>query len=447
MTGSKIDLPHNDEAEVGVLGSMMLDVEAADYATDRLSPPDYYHEAHGLIHDAIATLRERDAVPEHTAVRDELKRGGVYGAAGGDEHLVKIVETVPTAGNVRYWCRIVQEMALRRRLAKAGREVTEVALEGEGDAQALADEAEQIVFDVARRAGREDGELRPMKDLLGDAMSAIDEIGEHTTGTGLNDLDRMIGGFRPGELTLVAGRPSAGKSAIMVGVAIHVAMREHRAVGWWSLEMPFYSMVQRFLAARARVDGRKLSHGRSDEIAPDELKKLTDAADEFYRAPIHVAAPAKLTVTGVRAGVRRLQKQEGTIGIVVVDYVQLMDGTGETRNERIGSISRGLKSLAMEFDVPVVALSQLSRGVDKTNRRPVLSDLRDSGELENDADTVLFVHREAQRLSDNEAREQGVLYEADVIVGKQRNGPTGDVPLRFVPRYALFSDASHRMPA
>lgn len=447
--------PHSTEAEMSVLGSMMLDADALDKVIEILQVEDFYHPAHRILYEAIASLHERNQPVDLLTVQEELRRRNRLDEVGGLPALVSIIESVPTAANAEYYARIVQEKAILRRLLRAAHEIVQLVEDPELELQQILDQAEQAVYQVAeRQIGRE---FREANYLVLQVLEQFEERyqtqqnhpgSEFLLGvsTGFRDLDRVLSGLQRSELIILAARPSVGKTSLAINIAEHVAIRQNQAVAIFSLEMAAEQLVQRMLCSQAAVSAQRL---RRLQLTQDEWGRLYGAAERLFRAPIYIDDTSSLSPMEMRAKCRRLKAKlaDRNLGLIVVDYLQLMRSSNrrvENRNQEIGEIARALKQIAREFQVPVLVLSQLSRSVERReNKRPMLSDLRDSGSIEAEADVVLFIHRE-EYYGDKEATpvEPPPGYvrqeEVEIIIAKQRNGPTGKVVMAFQPDYSRF---------
>jgi len=447
--------PHSTEAEMSVLGSMMLDRDALDKVIEILQVEDFYHPTHRILYEAIASLHERNQPVDLLTVQEELRRRNRLDEIGGLPALVSIIESVPTAANAEYYARIVQEKAILRRLLRAAHEIVQLVEDPELELQQILDQAEQAVYQVAER--QIGSEFREANHLVLQVLEQFDE--RHQTqqnhpgsefllgvSTGFRDLDRVLSGLQRSELIILAARPSVGKTSLAINIAEHVAIRQNQAVAIFSLEMAAEQLVQRMLCSQAAVSAQRL---RRLQLSPDEWERLHRAAERLFRAPIYIDDTSSLSPMEMRAKCRRLKAKlaDRNLGLIVVDYLQLMRSSNrrvENRNQEIGEIARALKQIAREFQVPVLVLSQLSRSVERReNKRPMLSDLRDSGSIEAEADVVLFIHRE-EYYGDKEATpvEPPPGYvrqeEVEIIIAKQRNGPTGKVVMAFQPDYSRF---------
>ncbi|MDW8106829.1 MAG: replicative DNA helicase [Armatimonadota bacterium] len=447
--------PHSTEAEMSVLGSMMLDADALEKVAEILRTEDFYHPAHRIVYEAIHSLYERHIAVDLLTVQEELRRRGQLEEAGGLPALVNIIESVPTAANAEYYARIVQEKAILRRLLRAAHEIVRLVEEPELELQQILDQAEQAVYQVAEReVGREFFGVNTLVlhvlEQFEDRFQTLQERpgGEFLLGisTGFRDLDRILSGMQPSELIILAARPSVGKTSLAINIAEHVAIRERKAVAIFSMEMAAEQLVQRMLCSQAAVSAQRL---RRLQLSMDEWAKLHEAANRLFNAPIYIDDTSSLSPMEMRAKCRRLKARlaDRALGLIVVDYLQLMRSSNrrvENRNQEIGEIARALKQIAREFHAPVLVLSQLSRSVERReNKRPMLSDLRDSGSIEAEADVVLFIHREEYYGDRNAAPVDpppGYVRqeEVEIIVAKQRNGPTGKITLAFQPDYSRF---------
>jgi replicative DNA helicase len=432
---------------MSTLGSMMLDQHAIEKVAEILRPDDFYREAHRILYEVILSLAERRIPVDLLTVQEELRRRDQLEEIGGLPALVQIVESVPTASNAEYYARIVEEKAILRRLIRAAHDILQLADDPELELQDVIDRAEQAIFSVAqRRLGRY---FSPIDRLLLQALEHIERVqlsGRGILGipTHFPALDYKTSGLQPSELIILAARPSVGKTALALNIAENVALRENRPVALFSLEMSREQLVQRMLCSQAGVSGNRIRHGTLTE---EDWERLQMAAERLFRAPIFIDDTSGLSVLEMRAKCRRLKAERNDLALIVIDYLQLIRShsrRAENRNQEIGEIARALKGLAREFEVPVLVLSQLSRAVERREeKRPILSDLRDSGSIEAEADVVLFIHRPNRRgdeLDDDEPREAGVVptEEVEIIIAKQRNGPTGRISLGFQPAFSRF---------
>ena len=440
--------PYSPEAEQAVLGAMLLDADAALRAAETLEDWMFYREGHRRLFRVMIGMTRHGGVVDPITLKDELERKGELDAAGGVEYLSYLLDAVPTAANFDYHAKIVRDKALLRRLVEVGTQIVQEAFEGKRLAAEVLDAAERKIFEVAEHRTA-DGFER-LKKLLWPTMERIESLhgaGQTITGvaSGFKDLDERTAGFQPSDLVIVAARPAMGKTAFCLNVAQHAAIEHSTGVAIFSLEMSREGIVQRLLTSEARVDAHRL---RSGTLRDADYKLLAGAAGILSSAPIWIDDSASLTPLELRSKARRI-KAEQDIGLIMVDYLQLMREPeySENRVQEISAISRSLKALAKELHVPVIALSQLSRAPEQRGgegRRPQLSDLRESGAIEQDADVVLFIYR-AEMYAKPEERDE-VAGQAEVIIGKQRNGPTGMVKLFFHNQYTRFDNYSAREP-
>ena len=437
-----------------MLAAMLIDADAITRATELVDDTMFFREGHRRIFRAIMALVEKLSGIDVITLADELERRGELDAAGGREYLSFLADAVPTAANVEHHARIVKEKALLRRLIEVSTQIAGEAFEARLPAGELIDFAEQKILQVGQDRGSE-GFVR-VKKLMYTAMDRIESIskeGRTVTGvaSGFSDLDQMTSGFQPSDLVIVAARPSMGKTALTLNIAQHVAITEGVGVAFFSLEMSKESLVQRMLTSEARLDAQAIRTGR---LRDDDWPRLARAAGILAQAPIYIDDAPGMTVLDMRAKARRLKADpDSKLGLIVVDYLQLMTGpSAENRQQEVSQISRGLKALAKELKVPVVALSQLSRAPEQRSGdekgRPQLSDLRESGAIEQDADLILFIFRQevyAERDEVGRLKNSELDGKAEIIIGKQRNGPIGTVPLYFHKQYTRFENFSRRV--
>ena len=443
--------PYSEDAEQAVLSAMLMDQDAVMRAAEHLDDSMFYAERHRRIFRGMIAIAERGGVVDPLTLADEMSRRGELDSSGGKDYLGFLMDVVPTAANVEYHALIVREKALMRRLIEISTTTVQEAFEGKMTASDLLDEAESRIFQISQQRTR-DGFTR-IKELLWPTMERIEALqrgGKTITGvpTGFGDLDEMTSGFQPSDLIIVAARPSMGKTAFTLNIAQHAAIDANIPVAFFSLEMSKESLVQRMLTAEARIDAQRLRKGM---LRDDDFPRLARAAGILSSAPVWIDDTPGITLLEMRSKARRL-KADANIGMVIVDYLQLMQGptNAESRQQEVSQISRGLKALAKELSVPVVALSQLSRAPEQRtgdNKRPQLSDLRESGAIEQDADLIMFLYR--QEMYDGPVDKDGNSLEgkAEVIVGKQRNGPTGIVNLFFQKHFTRFENYTQRAPA
>ena len=438
--------PHNIEAEQAVLGGLLLDNLAWEKIGDQVSESDFYRDDHRKIYRAVLALLDRSRPADILTVTEELTLRGELESVGGLAYLGALAHNTPSAANIRRYAEIVRERALMRGLVQVGTEITESALSPSGrDARALLDEAEAKVFNIAERGSRSTQGFRPLRDPLAEVVERVDELyrsGNHdpVTGvpTGFVDLDEKTSGLQQGDLVIVAGRPSMGKTAFALNIASHVGVDTKLPVAIFSMEMSSSQLAMRILGSHGRLNQQDLRTGR---LKSEDFGRLTRAMGELSDIPIYIDESAALNPMDLRARARRLHRQYGGLGLIVVDYLQLMTSarSGENRATEISEISRSLKALAKELHVPVMALSQLNRGLEqRPNKRPVMSDLRESGAIEQDADVILFIYRD--EVYNEDTPDKGV---AEIIIGKQRNGPIGTVRLTFLGHYTRFENFAH----
>jgi replicative DNA helicase len=436
--GSVRLLPHNTEAEESLLGAMLLSRDAIAAAAEVCTSADFYRPAYGHIFDAILALYAHAAPADPVTVAEELRRGGLLDMIGGSAALVGLQAGTPTTSNAGHYARIVEEHALLRRLISVAGEIAEIGYGLPEDITAAVDRAEAMVFDVAQR--QHGVGIATLRELLGqnlDRLEALYERGESITGvpSGYHDLDEQLNGLQPNALYIVGARPAMGKSAFALGMAAHAALEQKRPVLFFSLEMSHLELTQRLLCADAKVDSLRMRNGK---LQADDWPKITNAVARLADAPIYIDDNPRLTIMEIRGKARRLKAKTGDLGLIVIDYLQLMNGrsNAENRQVEIAEISRGLKILARELEVPVVALSQLSRTLEsRADKRPMLSDLRESGSLEQDADVVMFLYRD--EVYNPESPDRGT---AEVIVAKHRSGPVGSTRLAFLDHYTKFAN-------
>jgi replicative DNA helicase len=441
--------PYAAEAEVSVLGGMLIDGDAVAKAIESIDETMFYREAHRRIFRSMARLFQRGEVVDPTTVAEDLKQTDDLEQAGGLPYLAELLDAVPTAANIDFHARIVRERALMRRLLEASTSIIQDVYEpGERTVDELLDMAEHKVFQVAQSHEREG--FVWIKKILYPTFERIEQLqaakgGVTGVGTGFTDLDGKTGGFQKSDLIIIAARPSMGKTALVISLLLHAAISEQKPVALFSLEMSKEQLVQRMLCSEALVDLGRLLRGR---LTDDDYVRLAQAAGHLNTAPIWIDDSGALSVLEMRGKARRLKAEQPELGMIIVDYLQLMQGgarNAENRQQEVSEISRGLKALAKELEVPVVALSQLSRAPEqRSDHRPQLSDLRESGSIEQDADLVMFLYRPEYYLSDMEAQEKGLAGKAELIISKQRNGPTGTIELFFrkeSTRFESFSPA------
>ncbi len=438
--------PFSVEAEISVLGGMLIDRDAVAKAIEHVNDSMFFREGHRRIYRAMARLFERGDVIDVVMVSEELKKTGELDGIGGLEFLAQLLDAVPTAANIEFHARVVREKALLRRLIDASSQIIrDVYDQGEREVEEILDMAESRIFQVAQTHSREG--FVWIKEILWPTFEHIEKLQASGTGitgvpTGYPDLDALTTGLQKGDLIIVAGRPSMGKTSWVLNVAQTAAIEHGTTVAIFSLEMSKEQLVQRLLCSEGRVDSQKLRKGR---LSPEEYQRLAAAAGHLNTAPLWIDDSPGATIMEMRAKARRL-KSETDLGLLVVDYMQLMSSSGKSENrvQEVSEISRGLKALARELEVPVVALSQLSRAPEQRNdRRPQLSDLRESGSIEQDSDLVMFLYRPEYYFGPVDKDGNNIEGQSELIIAKQRNGPTGTVPLYFNKAYTRFDSAAH----
>jgi replicative DNA helicase len=433
--------PHSIEAEQSVLGGLMLDNTAWDRVGDVVAVDDFYRDDHRRIFRHIARLIEQSRPADVVTVSESIESSEDKDKTGGITYLGQLAQNTPSAHNIRRYAELVRERAVMRRLVSVGNEIADSALNPSGkEVGQLLDEAESKVFEIAEAGNRGREGFKDIHQLLSQVMERVDMLFHRDnpsdiTGipTGFHDIDQKTSGLQEGDLVVIAGRPSMGKTAFALNIGEHVAVENRLPVAVFSMEMAGTQLAARMLGSIGRLDQHKLRTGR---LTDEDWSKLTNAVGKLHDAPIHVDETAALNALELRARARRLHRQYGKLGLIIVDYLQLMSASthGENRATEISEISRSLKALAKELHVPVVALSQLNRSLEqRPNKRPVMSDLRESGAIEQDADLILFIYRD--EVYNPDSPDKG---KAEIIIGKQRNGPIGSVDLTFLGQYTRF---------
>ena len=433
--------PHSIEAESSVLGGLLLDNGAWDRVGDLLTESDFYRYEHRMVFGAIGALVNASKPADVITVFEQLQSQGKAEEIGGLSYLNSLAQYVPSAGNIRRYAEIVRERAILRKLVSASDEISTSAFNPKGrPVAAILDEAEQKIFNIGEEGARTKQGFQAMDSLVVALLDRVQEMADNpndVTGvpTGFYDLDRMTAGFQAGDLIVLAARPSMGKTALAINIAEHVALNEGLPVAVFSMEMGAAQLAVRIVGSIGRIDQ---SHLRTGKLTDEEWPRLTEAIERLRTISLHIDETAGLTSSELRANARRLSRQCGKLGLIVVDYLQLMSGSssdGENRATELGEISRGLKMLAKELQCPVIALSQLNRSVEtRPDKRPMMSDLRESGAIEQDADIIMFIYRDEYYTKDA-CKEPGV---AEIIIAKQRNGPTGMVKLAFLKPITKF---------
>jgi replicative DNA helicase len=427
--------PQNLEAEESVLGAMMLSGEAIADVVELVKPDDFYKSANAKVFDTLRSLYARgDPVDAITAV-EELRRRGMLDEVGGHLYIHELVEQVPTPAAAANYAKIVAQHALLRRLIWAAADIMDAAYAAPEDPEQVADEAEQRIYDVARHDEKE--QVASLRDLVDQAMTDLEKIQNRESAfagvsTGFRDLDALMSGMQPGNLIVVAARPGVGKSSFVTNLARNVAVEGRQPVAMFSLEMSRWEIGMRLLCAEARVPWDSI---RNKHVGADDWGRIVQAAEMLHDAPLSIVDSGNVTIVDIRAKARRLSARRQGLGLIIVDYLQLMSHHRrvDNRQQEIAEISRSLKLLAKELEIPVISVSQLNRDPERRqDKRPQLSDLRESGAIEQDADVVMFIHRD-----DSDPAKKGL---ADLIVAKHRNGPTDSIPLTFLPHLTQFKD-------
>ncbi|HEX9135016.1 MAG TPA: replicative DNA helicase [Ktedonobacteraceae bacterium] len=432
-------LPQNIEAECGALGSIIIDPEAIVQVSDFLHADDFYRDAHRTIYEVILQLYEEHEPADFITICDELERRNKLEEVGGASYITSLINQVPTSGNVEFYARIVERTAILRRLIHAAGQIAAIAYE-ESDADIALDKAEQLIFNISQRHARSD--FAHMRDILAEYMNKLDQLHERRgtivgVPTGFTDLDRLTGGLQKSDLIVLAARPGIGKSSLALSLAHNSALKFQNSIALFSLEMSKDQLAQRLLSMDAGIDQQRLRTGRIEE---DEWDRIVYAMDTLSEANIWIDDTAGISTMEMRSKARRLQAEHG-IDLIIVDYLQLMQATiggkrNDNRVQEISEISRSLKGLARELNIPVLALAQLSRAVEsRQSKVPQLSDLRESGSIEQDSDIVMFIYRDD--IYNQESERKNI---ADIIIAKHRNGPVGEISLYFQASQTRFRD-------
>jgi len=431
--------PQNVEAEQSVLGGILIENDAINKVMEILTLEDFYRDAHRKIYNALINLSTRDEPADLITLTNELRKIDQLDAVGGASYIASLIDSVPTAANIEYYAKIVKEKSILRQLIQTSTEIITESYQDRSDVESFLDEAERSIFQISEN--RVKPSFYPIRDIVKQSFKTLERLYEKkelVTGvpSGFKELDQMTAGFQPSDLIIVAGRPSMGKTAFCLNVAQYAAIEKRTPVAIFSLEMSKEQLVIRLLCSEAHVEGTRL---RTGFLSEGDWPRLTIAAGNLSEAPIFIDDTAALSVLELRAKARRLKADQG-LGMVIIDYLQLMKGRAkaESRQQEISEISRSLKAVAKELNIPVVAVSQLSRRTEeRTGMRPQLSDLRESGAIEQDADLILFLYRDEvyNRSEDNPNRGK-----AEMIIGKQRNGPTGKIELAFLSKFTTFKD-------
>jgi replicative DNA helicase len=429
--------PQNVEAEQSLLGGALIDPESLNKIVDIVGPEDFYRQDHRRIFELMLNLYERNEPIDIVTVSSLARDKGMLEAIGGVTHLNALVDLMPTSANITQYAKMVAEKGLVRDLIMIATEIVEKGYEADNDVDTYLDDAEKLIFDVSGRKFKPS--FFSVKDLVMESVKTVERLyqkKQSVTGvaTGFHELDKMTSGLQPSDLIIVAGRPSMGKTAFCLNIAQNVALTEDGSVpvGIFSLEMSKEQLVMRFLSSESEVEFSRL---RTGTLLPAEWPRLAQAADALYKAPIFIDDSPSLGVMELRARARRLKKEHG-LGLLIIDYLQLMRGRTNTerREQEISEISRSLKALAKELSIPVIAISQLNRMVEqREDKKPRLADLRESGAIEQDADLIMFIYRD--EVYNKDTNLKGI---AEIIIGKQRNGPTGEVEMAFLDKYTAF---------
>jgi len=433
--------PHSLQAEQSVLGGLMLDNQCWDTVADKVASEDFYRKDHRLIFDAIVDLAKRDEPFDVVTIAEVLGEADVLESVGGLAYLGALAKDTPSAANIISYAQIVRQRSVRRQLIHIGNEISDSGFDTEGrDINELLDEAESKVFKIAEQGAKAQKGFESIKDLLSVAVDKITDLHENQSSitgvsSGFSDLDEMTSGLQPSDLLIVAGRPSMGKTSFAMNLVENVGIQSGMPVAVFSMEMPGDALAMRMMSSLGRIDQHKVRTGQLDD---DEWPRMQSSINLLAEAKIFIDDTAALSPIEIRARSRRLMKEHGQLGLIVLDYLQLMQSPSksESRVAEISDISRSLKALAKELNVPVVALSQLNRNLEqRPNKRPVMSDLRESGSIEQDADVIIFIYRDEVYNEDSEAK--GI---AEIIIGKQRNGPIGTCRLTFLGQYTRFEN-------
>ncbi len=440
VTGGRIP-PHNNEAEQSVLGSILLKEKAFTSVLDILSPSDFYRKAHQIIFEAMIDLFQKSEPQDLVTLTNLLNDKNNLENVGGPTYLASLTSIVPVTSNIIAYARIIRQKSILRNLIRVNSDIANRCFEDQGDIDQLVDDAEQAIFDIA---GKKSGtNFTSLKQIIPGCFETVEQLykrKELITGvpTGYANIDKMTAGLQPSDLVILAGRPSMGKTAFAMNIAQHAALMEKTGVAIFSLEMSKEQLTMRLLSSVGHIDSQKI---RTGKLQPEDWPRLTRAVGMLSDAPIYIDDTPAISVLEMRSKIRRLAVQHD-IGLILVDYLQLMRGrSAENRTQEISEISRSLKALAKEYGVPVLALSQLNRGLEsRTDKRPMMADLRESGAIEQDADVICFIYRDEVYNKSDDNPNKGI---AEIIIGKQRNGPTGTAQLFFKKEYTTFENISH----
>ncbi len=434
--------PQNLEAEQSVLGTILLKDQSLGTVLEILVPDNFYRQTHKLIFEAMIQLFEKNEPQDLITVTNQLKNNNKLDEVGGAAYLAMLTSMVPVTANLAHYARIIHQKAILRNLISVNTEIASRCYDEQGDIDTLVDEAEQAIFEIA--SSKSSQGFTSMSQAIPAAFKTIEKLYERKeliTGvaTGYAEMDKMTAGLQPSDLIILAARPSMGKTALAMNIAQHAALVDKVGVGIFSLEMSHEQLIMRLLCSVGRIDSQKI---RTGKLHPEDWPKLSRAVGMLENAPIYIDDTPNISVLEMRAKVRRLAAQHN-IGMILVDYLQLMRGrnSSENRTQEISEISRALKAMAKELKIPVLALSQLNRGLEnRTDKRPMMSDLRESGAIEQDADVICFIYRDEVYNKGEDNPEKG---SAEIIIGKQRNGPTGTFKLTFLKEFTLFENMSH----
>jgi replicative DNA helicase len=439
--------PHNREAEKAVLGAVLIDQEAAELALEYLRDEDFYVRAHAVIFSAVEFISNRGDVIDLITLSEELKKKNLLDASGGLSYIASLTSDVPTTANVQYYARIVRNASIRRHLLKISNDLIAKAYDESEDTQEMLADAEKLIFDVSDSSAVT-GKYRSSSQIVNETVNTIEALfhaGGSYTGvpSGFADLDDHTSGFQNSEFIVIGARPSVGKTAFALTMASYMAVRKKVPVGFFTLEMSGKSLMQRLFAAEAKIDSKKL---RSGMLTNSDFGKITEAAGRLYEAPLFIEDTPNIKLLDLRSQARRMKKNEG-IKVIFIDYIGLIESESKgnvPRHEQVAEISRSLKSLARELDIPIICLSQVGR--QSEGKEPTLADLRESGSIEQDADVVMFIHKHRDHDKDISQQDSRAIIETDIILAKQRNGPVGTIKLGFVPRYTKFETLTRERP-
>ena len=449
-------IPHDSDAEKAVLGAVFLNPEAINEASDIVQPDDFYERANRLVFQAMINIADRGAEIDPITLQDELKKNNQLEDIGGIAYVSELTLATPTAVHITYYAKIVKRQAILRNLVTTSQKIIQNAISGSDDVTDILDDAESAILNISQE--NTTGDFRSLREVINDTVETLNTISEDSndvTGlpTGFQELDRMTTGFQPDELIILAARPGVGKTAFALNVAQFVGLHTDKTVAMFSLEMGAEQLAQRMIASEGLIDSQ---HLRTGQLTEEEWKKLVISTGSLAKTNIYIDDTPGIKMSEIRAKARRLAKEKGNLGLIVIDYLQLIEGPrSESRQQEVSAISRQLKTLAKELHIPIIALSQLSRSVEqRQDKRPVLSDIRESGSIEQDADIVAFLYREDYYRDEGEDQDSGEITpeedngEVEVIIEKNRSGSRGTVKLMFSKPYNRFSnlDYAHDAP-